>query len=173
MYVLKGIPSILHIKVCLQVLGSCTAYVKTSVESFFVLSTFPQVVSLESVSVRTEDYKFENEVTLPRPGSYKSIFSDSNRSSSEWSDKYLYMSEINILIIAMFPVDCVTGSKINTWKVPHAGNVGRCFFIFNQNIHVIKNYSESHYRTFDSDSRCIQVHFVNSELFIWMVTKVI
>lgn len=74
MYVLKGIPSILHIKVCLQVLGSCTAYVKTSVESFFVLSTFPQVVSLESVSVRTEDYKFENEVTLPRPGSYKSFF---------------------------------------------------------------------------------------------------
>lgn len=74
MYVLKGIPSILHIKVCLQVLGSCMAYVKTSVESFFVLSTFPQVVSLESVSVRTEDYKFENEVTLPRPGSYKSFF---------------------------------------------------------------------------------------------------
>lgn len=40
------------------------------------------------------------------------------------------------------------------------------FFIFNQNIHVIKNYSESHYRTFDSDSRCIQVHFVNSELYL-------
>lgn len=47
------------------------------------------------------------------------------------------------------------------------------FFIFNQNIHVIKNYAESHNRTFDSDSRCIQVHFVNWELFIWMVTKVV
>lgn len=51
-------------------------------------------------------------------------------------------------------------------KSPTCRKCGLMFFIFNQNIHVIKNYSESHYRTFDSDSRCIQVHFVNSELYL-------
>ncbi len=60
---------ILHIKVCLQAVGSTTAYVwkklyKASRGSYVKSDKLPQVMSLESASVRSEDYKFENEKNL-------------------------------------------------------------------------------------------------------------
>ena len=55
-----------HIKVCLQVLGSITAYEQKKLyhivasEGAVKSNRLPQVMSLESVSAEAEDYKFEN-----------------------------------------------------------------------------------------------------------------